>query len=88
MANHASAKKRSRQALKRNERNTARMSRIRSFVRQAREAIAGDDKAKADSAFKKAMSELQCGVSKGLIKKNTASRRISRLNATLKASKS
>ena len=86
MANHESAKKRARQTLKRGARNTARVSRIRSFIRQSGEANEANDNAKAQLAFKKAMSELHRGVSKGVINKNTASRKISRLNASLKAS--
>ncbi len=87
MANHASAKKRARQTEKRGERNMARISRMRTFIRKAREAIAATDKTQADAAFKQAMSELHRAVGKGLVKKNTASRRISRLNAALKAQK-
>ncbi|MCH9853459.1 MAG: 30S ribosomal protein S20 [Alphaproteobacteria bacterium] len=85
MATHESAKKRARQTLTKSARNTARVSRIRSFIRQAIEANAGDDKAAAETAFKTAMSELHRGVTKGVINKNTASRKISRLNASLKA---
>ncbi len=86
MANHESAKKRARQTLTRTARNTARVSRIRSFIRQSGEANEANDKAKAELAFKKAMSELHRGVTKGVVNKNTASRKISRLNASLKAS--
>ncbi len=83
MANIASAKKRARQTIKRTERNKARRSRIRTFVRKVEEALAGGDKTAATTAFAQAMPELHRGVSKGVLHKNTASRKISRLAAAI-----
>lgn len=83
MANIASAKKRARQTIKRTERNKARRSRIRTFVRKVEEALEGGDKAAAATAFAQAMPELHRGVSKGVLHKNTASRKISRLAAAI-----
>ena len=83
MANIASAKKRARQTIKRTERNKARRSRIRTFVRKVEEALAGGDKTAAATAFAQAMPELHRGVSKGVLHKNTASRKISRLAAAI-----
>ena len=84
MANIASAKKRARQTIKRTERNKARRSRIRTFVRKVEDALQGGDKSAAEAAFAQAMPELHRGVSKGVLHKNTASRKISRLAAAIK----
>lgn len=85
MANHASAKKRIRTNARRNEVNTARKSRIRTFLKKVETAItSGDAKAAAD-AFKAIQPELMRGVSKNIIEKNTAARKMSRLNARIKA---
>ena len=84
MANIASAKKRARQTIKRTERNKARRSRIRTYVCKVEEALKGGDKAAAEAAFTQAMPELHRGVSKGVLHKNTASRKISRLAAAIK----
>ena len=85
MAHHASAKKRIRRNAHRYEINHARISRIRTRVKQVEVAIASGDKAAAQDAFKKAMPELMRGKSKGLLHANTVSRKISRLNARIKA---
>jgi small subunit ribosomal protein S20 len=85
MAHHKSAQKRIRRNERRAERNRARISRIRSFVKKVETAITGGDKAVADAAFKEAQPELQRGVSKGLVHRNTAARKISRLSARIKA---
>jgi len=85
MAHHQSAKKRIRRNGRREEINGARRSRIRTFVRKVEEAIAGGKKADAASALKDAQPEIQRGVSKGVMHKNTANRQISRLNARVKA---
>lgn len=79
MANHKSAEKRIRQTAKRTIVNKARVSRIRSFVKKVETAIAAGDKAAAAEAFKAAQPELQRGVNKGVVHRNTASRKISRL---------
>ncbi|MEE3358893.1 MAG: 30S ribosomal protein S20 [Pseudomonadota bacterium] len=85
MANSAQSKKRARQNEKRNDINTARRSRIRTFIRKVEEAIASGDKDAAASALKAAQPELMRGVTKGVFHKNTASRKLSRLAARVKA---
>lgn len=85
MANVKSAKKRIRQIKTRTERNRDRVSRIRTYVRNAEEAIASGDKSAAETAVRAAMPELHRGVTKGVLHKNTAARKISRLTARVKA---
>ena len=85
MANIKSAEKRIRQAEKRSVRNHARVSRMRTFLRKLEEAIGSGDKATASTAFKAAMPELHRGVTKGVIHKRTAARKLSRLSARVKA---
>ena len=85
MANVISAEKRIRQTERRNTRNVACRNRIRTFVRKVEDAIASGDKETAQTSFKAAMSELHRGVTKGVLKKATASRKISRLSAAVKA---
>lgn len=90
MANHKSAKKATRQAIKRTARNKSRMARVRTFVKQV-ETLTVDgltagavSKEDALSALRKAESELMRGVTKGVIKKNTAARKVSRLAKRVK----
>ena len=85
MANSVQSTKRARQNEKRNDINTARRSRIRTFIRKVEEAIASGDKDAAASALKAAQPELMRGVTKGVFHKNTASRKLSRLAARVKA---
>ncbi len=85
MAQHKSARKRIRSNARRAERNRSRISRIRSFVKKVETAIAGGDKATAAAAFKEAQPELHRGITKGVIRRNTAARKISRLSARIKA---
>ena len=85
MANHKSAKKRIRRNANRAEINKSRISRIRTFVKRVEAAIASGDKDTAQSALKDAQPELMRGVSKGVLHKNTASRKMSRLSARVKA---
>ncbi|APG48909.1 MULTISPECIES: 30S ribosomal protein S20 [Phaeobacter] len=85
MANSPQAKKRARQNEKRFAVNKARRSRIRTFLRKAEEAIASGDKDAAAEAVRAAQPELMRGVTKGVYHKNTASRKISRLTARVKA---
>ncbi len=85
MANIKSAKKRIRQEQKRTDKNRARMSRVRSFVRKVEDAIDGGDKKAAEAALHAAMPELQRGVTKGVLHKNTASRKMARLAKRVKA---
>ena len=84
MADHKSSKKRIIRNNKRNEINTNRISRIRTFMKKIESFIIGENKDKAQEAFKVAMPELQRGVSKGLIHKNTAARKLSRLSKKIK----
>ena len=79
MANIQSAKKRIRQTASRTVRNVARRSRIRTFIRRVEDAIVIGDKIKATDALKAAQPEIMKGVTKGVLKKNTASRKVSRL---------
>ena len=85
MANIKSAKKRIRQEVKRTETNRSRMSRIRTHVRKVEDAIAGGDKKAAETALHAAMPELHRGVTKGVMHRNTASRKLSRLVKRVKA---
>ena len=85
MANSPQAKKRALQAARRLEVNKARRSRIRTHLRAVEEAIASGDKEAAAAALKAAQPELMRGVTKGVYHKNTASRKMSRLSARVKA---
>jgi small subunit ribosomal protein S20 len=79
MANTPSAKKRILQIKKRTAVNTARRSRIRTFIRKVEEAIKGGDAAAARDALRLAQPEIMRGTAKGVMHANTASRKISRL---------
>lgn len=85
MANSPQSEKRARQTERRTAVNKARRSRIRTFLRKVEEAIAGGDPAVAAEALKAAQPELMRGVSKGVVHKNTAARKISRLASRVKA---
>ena len=84
MANHKSAKKRIRRNANRAEINKGRISRIRTFLKRVETAIASGDKVAAQTALKEAQPELMRGVSKGVLHKNTVSRKMSRLSAKVK----
>lgn len=79
MANHKSAEKRARQTLKRTERNRFYRTRLKNITRDVKEAVEANDKEKALNAFKIANKSFHSFVSKGFLKKQTASRRVSRL---------
>jgi len=85
MANSPQAKKRARQNLARFAVNKMRRSRIRTHLRGVEEAIATGDQTAAAAALKAAQPELMRGVSKGVMHKNTASRKMSRLASRVKA---
>ena len=85
MANHTSAKKRIRRNARRAAINGARMSRIRTFMKKVETAIASGDADAAREALRVAQPEIQRGVSRGVLHRNTASRKISRLAARVKA---
>jgi small subunit ribosomal protein S20 len=84
MANHKSAKKRIRRNQARAEINKSRISRIRTFVKKVESAIGTGDAPAAKHALKEAQPEIMRGVSKGVLHKNTASRKMSRLAAGVK----
>ena len=79
MAHHPSAKKRIRQTAKRTAINRARSSRVRTFIKKVDSAVAEGNLGAARDAFQLAEPEIRRGVGRGILKRNTASRRISRL---------
>ena len=85
MANTPQAKKRIRRNASRAEINGARISRIRTFIKQAEAAIAGGNKDQAREALNRVQPELARGVAKGVFHKNTAARKLSRLTRRLTA---
>jgi small subunit ribosomal protein S20 len=85
MANNASARKRIRQTEKRTERNRARRSRVRTFLRKVETAISGGDKSVAQAALQAAQPEMQRAAGKGVFHANTVARKLSRLSARIKA---
>jgi small subunit ribosomal protein S20 len=80
MANTKSAKKATRKIARRTKVNQARRSRMRNFLRRVEEAIAAGDKARALSAFGEAEPEIMRAAQKGVVAKNAASRKVSRLS--------
>jgi small subunit ribosomal protein S20 len=84
MANNPGAKKAVRKIARRTEVNKSRRSRVRTYLRKFEEAVAKGDVAVAKTAFVEAQSELMRAVSKGVVHKNTGSRKVSRLAAQLK----
>jgi small subunit ribosomal protein S20 len=85
MANTSSAKKAARKIARRAVANGNRISRVRTHVRAVDEALAKGDKTAAEAALKAAQPELMRAASKGVIPKKTASRKVSRLAARVKA---
>jgi small subunit ribosomal protein S20 len=85
MAQHTSAMKRIRRDAKQTLRNHSRLSRIRTFIKKVEVALSGKDKTAAQVALKLAQPEIMRGVTKGVLHQNTAARKISRLNARIKA---
>lgn len=85
MANSPSSKKRALQAERRAEINKARRSRMRTFIRKVEEAIASGEFAAAAAALRLAQPEIMHSVSRGIVHKNTASRKISRLSSRVQA---
>jgi small subunit ribosomal protein S20 len=79
MANTPQAKKRIRRNDRRAEINGARIGRIRTFVKKVESALEGGDKVAAADALKAAQPELARGVARGVLHKNTAARKLSRL---------
>ncbi|MCX8048857.1 MAG: 30S ribosomal protein S20 [Methylohalobius sp.] len=85
MANTASAKKRARQAEKRYLLNKAHRSRVRTMIKHVLKAIEAKDLEAAREAYRKAVPVIDSMVNKGILHKNNAARKKSRLNARLKA---
>ncbi len=79
MANHKSAEKRARQTIKKTERNRFYRTRLKNITKAVREAAAQNDKKAANEALKIANKSIHAMVSRGFLKKQTASRRVSRL---------
>ena len=87
MPNKASAKKRLRQTIKKTAENKNRKTRIKTFVKKVELAVTQGDQDAANGALRTAQSEIMRGVSKGILHKNSASRKISRLNSKVKGLK-
>jgi len=85
MANTQSAKKRDRQIQRRTTVNVDRVGRIRTAIKKVEAAIVAGDKAVAQDAFKVAMPAMHSGVSQGVLHRNTAARKLSRLSARIKS---
>ena len=85
MANTPQAKKRIRRNQRREDINGARVSRIRTFVKKVELALAAGDKAAASAALSVAQPEIARGVAKGVLHKNTAARKFSRLTKRVSA---
>jgi small subunit ribosomal protein S20 len=85
MANTPQARKRIRRNARRAQINRTRVSRIRTFVKQVEAALAAGDKNQALEALKRVQPELDRGVAKGVLHKNTAARKLSRLTRRLTA---
>jgi small subunit ribosomal protein S20 len=84
MANTRSAKKATRVAARRTSINRNRLSRVRSSVKKVEEAIAAGDRSRAETALRAAEPELMRGAQKGIVHKNAASRKVSRLSRRIK----
>ena len=84
MANHISAKKRIRRNSRMETVNKVRKNRVRSFIKKVELAIEKSDKNLATDAFKVAQPEMHRAVTKGVFKKNTISRKLSRLSTRIK----
>jgi small subunit ribosomal protein S20 len=84
MANTVSAKKMTRKIEKRTAANRSRRSRMRTFVRKVEEAIASGNQTDAVAALRAAEPELMRAAQKGIVHKNTASRKVSRLSARIR----
>lgn len=85
MANTTSAKKAVRKIVRRTEVNKARRSRMRTFLRKVEEAIASGDQKVAAEALKAAQPVIQSAATHGIVHRNLASRKVSRLASRIKA---
>jgi small subunit ribosomal protein S20 len=85
MANTSSAKKATRKIAARSSINRSRIARLRTYVRKVEEALAAGDRERAAAALKAAEPEIMRAVAKGVIHKNAAARKVSRLTARVRA---
>lgn len=85
MANHKSSIKRIRQTIVRAERNRFYRTRLKNIVKDVTAAVEAGNKEEATAAFKVANKQIHKFVSKGVLKKETASRKVSRLHKTVNA---
>jgi len=85
MANSAGSRKRAKQAVKRNKHNSQIRAKVRTFVKKVTYAVADGDKKEAVNGFKAMQKNVDQAVSKGLIHKNQAARKKSRLSAQIKS---
>jgi len=85
MAHHQSAKKRIRTNARSAEVNHSRISRIRTHVKRVEAAIEAGDKNTAQAEFKLAQPEIQRGATRGVLHRNTVSRKLSRLSTRIKS---
>ena len=85
LANSPQARKRARQNDKRRAQNSALRSKMRTYVKSVRNAIAAGEKEKAEEAYKAAVPVLDSMCGKGIVQKNTAARYKSRMNAAIKS---
>jgi small subunit ribosomal protein S20 len=83
LANVASAEKRNRQRLKRRARNLVHLTSARTFVKRATTTLSGQDAAVSKESVQKAITQLDKAAQKGVLKRQTASRKISRLTRAL-----
>jgi len=85
MANHKSSVKRIRQTIKKTERNRFYRTRLKNIVKDVRTAIDAGNKEDATAALKVANQQIHKFVSKGILKKETAARKVSRLHTAVNA---
>jgi len=85
MAHHESAKKRIRQIERRTAVNRARVGRVRTYIKKVEAAIAGGEKKQAEAALREAQPEIHRGIGHGVLHRNAAARKLSRLSARIKA---
>ncbi len=84
MANIASAKKRARQTNRRKDVNVRRLGTLRTFIRKVEAAIEAGNKAEAEATLRAAQPHMMRGASKGVMPRNTVSRKLSRLSKQIK----
>ena len=87
MANHRSAKKRSKRNASRSKINSSRLSSIRTSLKKVEQAISAGNAQAAEAALKKVRPEMARGVARGVLNKGMAARKISRLSARIKSMK-